>query len=744
MNGNPVENETRAAGDGVAAERATREPAAIDYWRILRRNRRAVLGISLSVLLIGILSAVLIRPVYRAEATLLVEPAQPKFVSMSQLEGLAPLNLFYETQYDVIRSRTVAESAMATLDRHTLDLLAKTARPSDSGPRAWLPGFLDRWFADEADQGDEQARHDAILKAVSSNLTVRGGERSQIIVVGFDAADPETAAKVANAVVGAYIEHGLEARLATVKQGTDWLADRLHQLREKMEQSEAAKQAFQAREAMVDTDNHKHIITARLSSLGAELVKAQTERSEAEIRVQRIDDLIAKGANFEALLPVLNDSFLNGLAQDLVGLDRKLSELSERYGPKHPKIISATADRDEARRRLQAETDKVVAKIRNDFTAAKAKERDTERLIEAQQEEMRALSGKAFELAKLEREVESNRQLYETFQERFKEMDVAGKNAVTNVQIIDPAKPPQEAFKPNRRAIVLLALIFGVFLGVTAVFVRARLDNTFKTAEDVEQRLALPVFALLPSLDGARDQVGVAERWFVREPHSAFSEAINNIRTGIKFSSIDEPIRSVLVTSALPAEGKTTLACNLALSFSQIGKTLFIDADMRHPSIATALDLAKGPGLSEWIGGRQSLQECIVPDRDVQELHILASGAIPPKPLELLSSRRFHENFTKLCREYEYIVIDTPPVLPASDAIVLAQLVDAVIVTIKADDTPFDVVNDMLKRLYASHVAPLGAVLSLVDLNALASYYGTKYYGQYYGEYYGARDGGAA
>lgn len=701
----------------------------VECWRIVKRRKRSIIIITLLGLLIGLLSAFSVTPVYRAEATLLVEPAQPKFVSLSQLNGVTPVNLFYETQYEVIRSRSINEAAVNRLSSQTRLALLQQAVEPGGGLLEWLPKSWRQWIQTTPEKIDSRIQQDALVKQIQGHLNVHGGKQSQIIILGFDAENPFHAAEIANAITQAYIEHGMESRMSTVKQAADWMSGRLADLKIKFDKSESLRQAYQAREEMVDTENSKRIITARLTNLATELVKAQTARSEAEIRYHQIEEIKKQGLGYDALIPILKNQLLLKLAEELARLDRKRSELSERYGHKHPKMIAATTDRDEARRILQLETEKVIENLRKEYEAALAKEQESEDLIAGLQQEMRQLSGKAFQLEKLEREVETNRQLYESFRARLKEVDVTADDHTTNVQIIDQAKPPTEPFKPNRKLIIFLSSIIGLFIAFTVTFVHERLDNTFRKAEDIEDKLLLPVFALLPRLAKMEKQELLPERWMLSEPHSTFAEAINNIRTGVMFSSIDTPIKTLLVTSALPGEGKTTLSSNLAISFSQMGQTLLMDTDMRHPSIEQVLKLRKPAGLSECILGKSSVQECIIQDVECDTLFILPSGVVPPNPLELLSTRRFREIFRTLSEEFEYIILDTPPVLPASDAIVLAHLVDGIILSIKADETTHESAIEMLKRFTNTNITPLGAVLSLADLRKQESYYGGEYYG---------------
>jgi capsular exopolysaccharide synthesis family protein len=398
-------------------------------------------------------------------------------------------------------------------------------------------------------------------------------------------------------------------------------------------------------------------------------------------------------------------------------------------------MITAKADLVDAERRLQVETDKSANNIRKEIDLAAAQESRFRDMISQQQTEMRKVSGKGFKLKQLEREVEANRRLYETFLARFKEADIADEYKVSNARIIDHAIVPITPFKPNRKRMVMIAVVMGLGLGVLVAFLRDHLDNTFTTKEDVENFLKLPVIGMLPKIHSRPLGRSESERLVLSEPRSPFAEAINDIRTAILFSRIDTPPKVVLITSPLPGEGKTTLALNLALAFSRRGRTLLIDADLRKGRLEELLHLNDHPGLTDMLSGQCAADEAIVADPEAENLFLLTAGTSPPNPLEVISSQRFSDELDKLRNSFEHIVIDGTPLLPVSDSIVLARIVDVAVITIKSDATARDVAHEALKRMEASRVRPVGVVLQQVDMRKLRSY-GHRYAASYSG-YYG-------
>lgn len=720
-----------------------REMVLIEYWHVIKRYRWSILAIALIAGIIGVLNALSATSLYQANARLLVKFNQPNISNLQQFEA-TPLHwLFFETQGDIIKSRAVAERVVERLglDNSVSAPVAQSFEDKTlrqrlgmwlSDMKSWLPA---EFRPPERPPMDAEARHVALLNSVLGGVSVSGGQESEVLVVGVISADPRMAADVANAFAESYIEFGLESRASNVQQATSWLGQRIDELRTQVAESENALREFQAREDLVDTENQERIISAKLGTLTAEMIKAQSRGSEAAARNNQVTALLRQQDNDESLATIISNPIVLEAHHAKVSQEKRVSELSERYGHKHPKMIAANSDLVEAKRRLKIEIEKAVNNIRKEMDLAAAQEGRLRALIAQQQTEMRTVSGKAFKLKQLEREVESNRRLYETFVTRFKEADIADEYDVSNARIIDRAAVPTTPFKPNRKRMVMIAVVMGLGIGVLLAFLRNHLDNTFKTKEDVEKLLNLPVIGMIPKIRSNPLNKSQSERLVLTEPRSPFAEAINDIRTAILFSRIDTPPRVVLITSPLPGEGKTTLALNLAIAFARRGRTLLVDADLRKGRIEELLNLNHHPGLTDVLSGQSTFEEAIVADKEAEDLYLLTAGTSPPNPLEVVSSNRFSEYLTKLRGSFEYIIIDGTPLLPVSDSIVLARAVDVSVMTVKSDNTPRDVALEALKRMQASRIKPVGIILQQVDMRRLRGY-GRRYAASYSG-YYG-------
>lgn len=684
----PIENRRRSSD----AESDT-HAAISKYVRMGLRYKWSILAFALAGLIAGALKARTSVPIYQAEATVAISPDYSNLVPDQNLNlYYAASWRFYQTQYEMIKSRALAE--------RVVEKLGLTHRTNVNQPVERTPtlmelaknamGLDDNVAKNEANtelalemQSPEQMEHrkEALAGMIQRGISVGGNDRSEIIRISFESPNPQFAAEVANTVVDAYTELGLEARLDRTRRTSAWLTERLDDLRQKVSASEEKLQDFQKSEGVVDSNS----------------------------------------------LEQLSSQKLNFLNDEVVRLQKQVAQLSERYGPKHPRMITANAELQSAKKRLEEASKDIVSE-----------------------------TSKEFELSKLERDVAANRQLYEAFLNKFEQTDLSSQYTITNAQTIDAAQVPKSPIRPNTNKYVLQWSMAGLFLGILLSLFREQLHNTFRTNEDIEQRLALPVLGVVPLLGKKRkhadksarrrsrraDGGSIPERFFLEDSKSAFSESINHVRTGISYSDVDNPPQIVLITSSVQGEGKTTLASNLALSFANLGRTLLIDADLRKPRLEYITSTGAEGGLVEYVAGIKSLQQCVMQDPECPSLYVLKGGVVPPNPLELLSSQTLARTLKELRGKFSHIVIDTAPILPVSDAIVLAHLADALLLVVQAERTTVKMARDALKRLENAGIRTMGVILSQVQVRRSAYYYDGKYQ-YYYGGYYRSSDDAA-
>jgi succinoglycan biosynthesis transport protein ExoP len=718
-----------------------------EYLQVFVRYRYSIVGIVIIAAIIGTMSALSAPPVYRGETRLLSQASAAGAVTGSPQFDPMPLHwLYFETQRNIIRSRSIAERVVDQLGlaepvpqvpgrpnldtppEHPLKTQLKVIGDQFPDWRSWIP---QEWRTPPPPPALPQDRRNAQIDRVKYGVLIEGGEQSEVLVIAFESADPKEAAQIANAIAGAYIDFGLQSRSRNVQQTSGWLSARLDEMRAAVSTSEQILREFQAREGMVNTQSQDNLTAARLSSLTAEQIRLGSQRTEAEARYNALRQAARRGAGDDALVALIGSDGVQQGNTRVQDVKRRVSELTERYGEKHPRMIAARAELTQASSVLSTQIAKAIDAARKEFDVARAQDTKVRSLIDGQQTQMRQRSGKAFQLSQLEREVETNRERYEVFLERYREADIQDTNNVSRVRVLDRATIPRSPFKPDRRQIVLTAVLIGLAVGVLLALLRNQLDNTFKTRDDVERELGLPVLGVVPKRTGnaaRRAALTAAE-----EPQGPFAESINDIRTAITLAQVDDPPQVILLTSTTAGEGKTTLACNLAIAFAQRGRTLLLEADLRQGHLPEMLMLEDGPGLTDFVTGTCSLQDALLQLEDIPNLFLMQGGTAPPNAIEILSSHKFTLGLHNLRKAFDYIIIDCSPVSPVSDAIVLGHQADAVLMTVQCERTSHSAAQDALKRLLAARIRPLCVVLQQADLRRMRGY--TSYYGGY-GNYY--------
>jgi polysaccharide biosynthesis transport protein len=699
-----------------------------DSVRVLFKFRWAIIGLAALAGVLASLYAYTLNPIYSATATLLIERDPAKVVPITEMIAGSGVNFeYYNTQFEIIRSRPVAERMVRDLKLDE-NLVAPPA-PARPWWQRWLPA---EWFDAPTPPTVAQMR-EGLVSGVLGGMQVQPIRSSQLARISYTDGDPKRAADLANAAANAYIFETLEGRLEMVELGSKWLGKRLSELRAKVDESERALQDFKERENIVDVKTSQSLEIQQVSVASSQLNEARADR----IRLQLVFDQVKTALNspnprLDSIPGIMNYPLLGSAVQAQIDAEKTLAELSQRYGPQHPDIVTARTRVQTTTANTRSQFNSVIASIGNELEAARRKEATIAGELGSAKADVQDKNRKDAQLQTLKREAESNRQLYELFQNRFKETDAAGGQTQANARIVERAVPNFTPIAPNKRRIVMLAVILALGAGIALAFALEHLDSTLKGAEDVERKLSLPVLGMLPKLkSGGRADTSLM-KYFVSNPNSGFAEAIRTIRTGVLLSSLDQPHRVILVSSSVPGEGKSTLSANLALALGQIKKVLLIDADMRRPAVARAMDSLKGrAGLSQFITGDAKISECVT-QIEGSNLFVMGAGVIPPNPLEMLSSKRFSDSLDNLKKAFDHIVIDCPPSLAVSDALVLAKLSDAVLYVVKADSTPHQLAQHGVKRFRRVGAPLLGVVVNRVAPRAQQGYGKYGYYGDSY------------
>ncbi len=729
------------------ADQSEREPSLdfLEYWRTLLKRKWAILAFAAVVTLVAGVVAFVSTPIYEAKTTLLIETNKQKVVTIEDVYGgVGSSREYFQTQVEIIKSREVALKAISKLKLY--DDPAFDPRQPPKGFSAFLQQ-LGLVKLGPAREWSEQQLIEAVYGAFSSNLFIEPVRMSQLVTIRFTSPNPALAATVANGMAQTYIENDLDARYQMTRTASIWLQERLSGLKDKLNQSEQVLQNYREKIGVVNIDKSSQSGNAQqIEPLQMRLIEARSRRAEVEATYKIIKDATKVG-ELASQPAVLNSVQVSEAKRTASEAARKLAEVSQRYGKDHPKYVQADSDLKLMEENLQRQIDLVVGSVNNEYERAKSTEKMLENALGAARGSVQTINRKEFELGQYEREVDSNRQMYDMFIKRSKETSVAGDLQTTVARVVDAAALPGGPIKPNKRQIILVALFLGLLVGALLALLVELLDNTLKSTEEIESRLKQPLLTVLPmlsKLDAVRTTSG---HLVMDSPNSLYSEAVRTARTGVLLSSVDLASRVLVITSSVPGEGKTTFSSNLALAHAFTQKTLLIDADMRRPSIAKAHGLdVTAAGLSELVAGSAQLEDCLQQVKD-SNLMVIGSGIIPPNPLELLHSESFVRTLEALSRKFEMIIIDSPPVELVSDALVLASHASGVIFVTKAQSTPLPIVRKALKRLRRADGHILGVVLNALDFNKAEKYYGEysgygKHgygtYGSAYGEAYGS------
>jgi capsular exopolysaccharide synthesis family protein len=699
-----------------------------DYlWVIYKRRWTIIVFFAVLVTVVTILSFTL-TPIYSATAEIIIEKENPNILDIKELYAIdTTAQDFYQTQYKILESRFIAKMVIDKLglkENHKFNPWAG----SDS------KGIIDTlafWGRDDKDSNEELQLVDRFIKG----LSVEPVRNTRIARIHFESEDPVLAAQIADTVVEAYIEQTIESKIAAVHGATDYLSRKIEEQRNKLEESELLLQQYKEQYNIISLKEKENITVAKLAELNSDVIRAENVRIEAELRYQQAREIAGDPEQIETIITVVQNPFINKLKADEANLLNELSELSKKYGEKHPKIITVKEKLKATRESTNSEIIKIINSLKNEYNVALAKERSLESALEKQKEESQRLSKHAITYGVLLRDVETNRQMYEILLTRMKEAGISGGIQTTNVRVVDKADVPREPVKPRKGLNILLAVIVGLFGGTGIAFFIEYLDNAVKTPDDLKRAVGIPYMGPIPNFGLQDGETSVAERSLIvhEVPKSIAAEAYRGIRTAVVFASPDSGNKVLLVTSAAPSEGKSVTAANLAVAMAQSGnKTVIIDADFRKPRLHRIFNIKKEKGFSNLIVGAAEVEE-VINKTDVPDLDVIPCGHVPPNPAELLGSKNMRKYLSALKERYSMIIFDSPPIMAVTDAIILSTLVDDVLLVVWAGKTSREVVRRAVEQLRDVRANLIGAVLNNIIVGQ-ESYYYYQYYYSYYGD----------
>ncbi len=688
-----------------------------DYLWVIYKRRWIIIAFFLTLVAVVTIHSFIAIPIYRATTQILIEKESPNILDVKEIYAVDTTTQdFYQTQYKILETPFLARKVIKKL---------KPKFTSESKEDKFsIYNTIFFWKTEEVSSDEMEEVVLDFLKQVK----VEPIRNTRLAKIHFDSKDPELAALVANTIINTYIEHNMETKIDSIHGATDFLNKKLDEQRKKLEYSELALHKYKERNNILSLKEKENITVSKLAELNSDVLKAENKRVEAETRYKQAEKIQDNPELIESIPQVLANPFITRLKTDEATLSKKLSELSKKFGKKHPRIIILEEKLKTTRSKLRKEIKKVVSLLKNEYEVFLASERTLKKALKELKDEAQLLSKRAIVYNVLLRDVETNKQLYDILLTRLKETGVAGGIQSTLVKVIDEAKVPNKPIKPRKRLNILLSIIVGIFGGIGLAFFFEYFDNTVKTPDDIKRYVQIPYFGPVPSY---KNEMEISPLVTLKSTKSTASEAYRSIRTNILFSSSEKTQKVLLITSSNVGEGKTLTVSNLAVVMAQAGSSvLIIDGDLRKPRIHNIFGFPREEGLTNLLVGTSELEN-LIRKTDLPNLDIITCGHIPPNPAEILGSDNMKKNLELLKDRYDKILIDAPPVMPVTDAVILSTLADEILLVIQAGRTSRDVIGRSIEQLRDVNAHLLGAVLNNIEVGRDSYYYYQYYYYQY-------------
>ena len=738
---NPTTNPPSTTTPPPAATPPGGDAHLFDRISVLYKYRWAAITVFMLVVSWVMVDSYTRIPAYQATTRVLVEDPNADIATPSEIQRSVTVGdpeIYMQTQLRIMKGRDLAQRVASKLD------LNKVSEFNGQGPKptqlaitiAWVKYYAAWPYrlitstqaeppATVASFNPVDAKSHPEVLASRFNVTqVRG---SQLVDMTFNSADPQFAARAANAFADEYVSHNLELKVQTLNTSADWLTGEVEKQAALVRESDLKLAQYKETQDAGALDSSQNIVVARLTQNNDAATKARMDRIVKEGLWRQIQ---AAGDDVESITSVLNNQNIQNLRVQLNQLAQEKSRATERYGEKHPEYQKAVTALANAEAQIKEEIRKAKQNAKNEFDNAVQQEREMQAQLGDSKKQATALGRKGVDYAVLLREAESNRTIYNQLVTREKELRVVANSRTNNVRVVDKAEVPGTPFSPNHRRDWAYAIALGMALGLGLAFGIDYLDDTVKTPDDISRRLKLKFLGLVPIVSGDRHPLISGP-----VPHD-FGEAYRSIRTALAAQLPGNGPRIVAVASSQPLEGKTTTAVNIAMALAVGGaRVLLIDADMRRPSVHKALRMSNDRGLSQLLAGQARMREVVQRTHDPNLLTITA-GRTPANPSELLASDRMRALLTGLeTGPFDWIIIDTPPVLAVTDAVILAPLVAAVTFVIGAEMTRWRLAERAVETLLGSNPRHVLAVLNKVNFGRNKYYY-SRYYGHQYKNYY--------
>src|SRR5271163_1365074 len=710
-----------------------------EYLRVLIKRKWLVLSVLTGIFMVVAVASLRETPIYEATGRIAINKSDNNLISFKDsqpvLDYYDPADL--DTEVRILQSDLMALQVIRQLN---LDKRPEFGGHADAKQSNLMADSLQI----------DSSRASSLLSSFRGGLRVTLIPNTRIIEIHYNSPDPQLAAAAVNTLASTYVEQNFKTKFESTMQASDWLSKQLVDLQMKVETSQEKLVRYQKEHEILGTDDKTNITTEKLDELNKEMTMAESDRmqKEAVYRQTQSNDPDAVAA------AIVADTTGGGMGAGSARLDKvreqqatlriEVAELSTQFGPSYPKVLQLNSQLKEIDRQLQTETNKAVDHLKGQYQAALQRENMLRDAFDKQKQEANKLNESAIEYSILKRDLDSNRTLYEGLLEKLKEAGVTAGLRSNNFRIIDAARVPTAPSEPNIPRNLSFALVLGVISGVGLAFLLENMDNTVRTPEQATAISALPSLGMIPLGSKSSNHGASAKRLALTaskevvetvtqvRPQSQMAESYRALRTSLLLSNLGAPPKVIMVTSARPQEGKTTTIINTAIVLAQKGvRVLLIDADLRRPSIHKTLGMGPRSGLSNVLTGSTTLEAAITRTAILPNLFVLPAGTPPPNPAELLASSNMRDVLEELRGQYDHIVVDTPPTLSVTDAVVLSPRADAIVLVIRSGQTTKQALRRSRDVLAQVNAKVSGVLLNAVDLSSPDYYYYYEYQGKY-------------
>jgi polysaccharide biosynthesis transport protein len=716
------------------------ESPLLHYLRVLKKRRWVVLATTAIIFTLAVIATLKETPLYQATSKVAIFPETPNFLGFKNLDDSSPdyqYDVALETQAAILRSDALAMEVIKAmrLDEDPRFTSAPRHRTGDS-------------VEDSSLQPDAEITT-GLLGRFHGGLGIQLIPNSRLVQISYIDPDPKLATEIVNTLVRTFTEQNFKTKYEAATQTSDWLNTEIDDLRLKVQTSEEKLVRYQKDHSILGVDEKQNIVTAKLDELNRELAAAEMDRIQKEstykLATSADPSVFAKPSREGEI------SMMAKLRDKQAELGTQRAQLTTQFGAAYPKVVEIDNQLKQIDKEIVTEKARLQEQIRNEYLAALQRETLLITAFNGQKQEANKLNESAIEYSVLKRDAEANRQLYQDLLQRLKEAGVSAGLRSSNIRVVDVARKPTGPIKPNVPRNIQFGLLLGLACGVGLAFVLESLDNSIRTIEEVSSISTLPALGTIPlqisgngslrkRLKPATIQLQTSESPALityARPRSEAAEAYRSLRTSILLSSYGAPPKVILVTSAVPQEGKTTISANSAMVLAQRGgRVLLVDADLRRPGIDRMFGFRSRGGLSTLISGGDKFEDVAVPFADVPNLTILPAGPIPPQPAELLGSTVMKEYIARWRNEFDHVVIDSPPCLSVTDAVVLSPEADRVILVARSGRTTKIVLRRACDLLMQVNARVMGIVLNALNTRSTEGYYyyGGRYSDRYYDE----------